>query len=148
MTGALLMHEAKMMPMPIVLATRRDRQGELRSGRESRQIVGDTSGEGSDSHIQVARARMNPLSDRAATAPMVHGCSWFVASVSVAGGARVCAGVVVVLAGKKIPSHTTWNGIEWNDVTVKRSFFLAGKEIFQLESSTSTWKNISGAERC
>lgn len=71
MTGALLMQEAKMMPMPMVLATRRDRQGELRSGRESRQIFGDTSGEGSDSHIQVARARMNPLSDRAETAPMV-----------------------------------------------------------------------------
>lgn len=70
MTGALLMQEAKMMPMPMVLTTRRDRQGELRSGRESRQIFGDTSGEGSDSHIQVARAR-NPLSDRAETAPMV-----------------------------------------------------------------------------
>jgi hypothetical protein len=143
MTGALLMHEAKMMPMPIVLATRRDRQGELRSGRESRQIVGDTSGEGSDSHIQVARARMNPLSDRAAAAPMVHGCSWFVASVSVAGARR--AGVVVVLAGKKIPSHT-WNGMTSQS---KDLFFWQERRSSNWNLQLPRGKILdSGAERC
>lgn len=73
MTGALLMHEAKIMPTPIPLATRRDRQGELRRGRESRQIDGETSEEGSDSHTHSARTSMNRLlAMRAATDPMVE----------------------------------------------------------------------------
>ncbi len=72
MTGARLMHEAKIMPMPMPLTTRRDRQGELRSGRESTQIFGDTSGEGSDSHIHVARVWRMPSSARRARDPIVQ----------------------------------------------------------------------------
>ena len=46
-TGALLMHEAEMMAMPISLARRRRRHGVVRRGRLERQVVGVTSGEGS-----------------------------------------------------------------------------------------------------
>ena len=44
---------------------RRVRQGVLRNGRDSRQVVGVTRGEGSESHAQVARDRTKGTSARA-----------------------------------------------------------------------------------
>ena len=59
------MHDARMMATPIPLARRRVRQGVLRNGRDSRQVVGVTRGEGSESHAQVARDRTKGTSARA-----------------------------------------------------------------------------------
>lgn len=42
MTGALLIHDAAMMEMPINLARRRMKHGELKNGRDSRHTVGVT----------------------------------------------------------------------------------------------------------
>jgi len=54
-----------MIPIPMPLAMRRVRQGVERRGRESRQVVGVTRGEGSDSHAHAARERMKGLLARA-----------------------------------------------------------------------------------
>lgn len=64
-TGALLMHEAMMMAMPMPLAMRRVMQGVLSMGSDSRQVVGVTRGDGSDSHAHLARERINGLSVKA-----------------------------------------------------------------------------------
>lgn len=53
-TGALLMQDIAIMPMPIPRAMRRERQGVVRRGKDSRHDWGDTSGEGSDDQAQFA----------------------------------------------------------------------------------------------
>jgi len=64
MTGALFIHDAIMITIPIPLAIKRDKHGVLRIGKVSRHDVGDTFGFGSTPHAQFARDRMRGLSMR------------------------------------------------------------------------------------
>ena len=64
MTGALLIHDAMIMPIPIPLAIKRVRHGVLSIGKESRHDTGETFGFGSVSHAQFAIDRMRGLSMR------------------------------------------------------------------------------------
>jgi hypothetical protein len=61
MTGALLMQDMAMIPIPMPRAMRRERHGVVSHGRDSRQIPGDTFGEGSDDHAHWAMLLMREL---------------------------------------------------------------------------------------
>jgi len=51
-----------MIAMPMPFAMRRVMQGVVRRGREARQEVGVTSGDGSDSHAHLAMDSINGFS--------------------------------------------------------------------------------------
>jgi hypothetical protein len=60
-TGALLMQDMAMMPIPMPRAMSRERHGVVNKGRDSIQSPGDTFGEGSDDHAHWAMLLMREL---------------------------------------------------------------------------------------
>ena len=54
-TGALFTQDARIMHMPIPLAMSLIKHGLVRSGKDSRQLVGVTKGDGSDPQAHVAK---------------------------------------------------------------------------------------------
>ena len=61
-TGALFIHEAKIIPIPTPLAIRRVKHGVDSIGKDSRHVVGVTNGDGSEPHAQLARCWIRGLS--------------------------------------------------------------------------------------
>ena len=60
-TGALLMQDTIMMPIPMNLAMRREKHCGVRRGNESIHICGETSTDGSDDQAQFAMLWMMGL---------------------------------------------------------------------------------------
>lgn len=60
-TGALLMQDMTMMPIPMNLAMRREKHCVVSRGNEARHICGETSAEGSEDQAQFAVLWMTGL---------------------------------------------------------------------------------------